>query len=148
MRRVGKFILVLAVIGIMAIFTLPLWGMGPAILLDSDRTILSAHASPDGRLIAQIERFTVGGAPDGVPSIVVIVRPWWAPNWYIAGCAAASHYQEASARLVWTGNMKLQLMVQGDPSEWTIGSAPFHNGGCPGLSLALAPAATVKSGRR
>jgi hypothetical protein len=79
-----------AVAAVFGLVTLPVWGMGVAVFLDSTRTVLDRHPSPDGARIAQVERIVVGG----VPSIVVIVRSWWMPNWYLAGCVAASHYEE------------------------------------------------------
>jgi hypothetical protein len=114
--------------------TLPFWGMGPAVLLDSSRTIISKTTSPDGRRSAQVERMTVGG----VPNIVVVVRSWWLPNWYITGCAAVSHYGDANAQVRWTSNKAIAVAHAGDQLNWDIGSAPFHNAPCEDLTVTLA----------
>ena len=115
----------LAVVVIGAVLTLPIWGMGVAVFLDSERTVLSRQPSPDGKRIAQVERLVVGG----VPSIVVIVRSWWMPNWYLTGCVAASHYQEIDARSVWKSNDFLAVVTIDDVRAWTK-SAPFKGRAC------------------
>jgi hypothetical protein len=113
------------------VVTLPLWGMGPAVFLDSKRTLISQTPSPDGKRVAQVERILVGG----VPSIVVMVRPEWMPNWYLTGCAAASHYREADARVHWATNDAIVVTHSGDQRFWDIGSAPFHSAPCDGLTV-------------
>ncbi len=115
-----------AVIVLIAVVTLPFWGMGPAVFLDSKRTIIARAPSPDGKRIAQIERIIVGG----VPSIVVMVRASWMPDWYLTGCAAASHYQDGVARISWTSNNALLIRHTDDLRSWKRGSAPFHNEHC------------------
>lgn len=115
-----------------AVMTLPLWGMGPATFLDSDRMILSSAASPDGTRIAQVERLTVGG----VPRIVVTVRARWKPNWYLASCAAASHYEEVAAKVGWSSNRAIRISAA-EPERWELKSAPFRHGGCPDLAVQI-----------
>src|SRR5439155_3315678 len=83
-RMTGKksvLVLALSLTAFALVVTLPIWGMGPAVFFDSNRTIVARRPSPDGKRIAQIERLVVGG----VPSIVVTVRWSWMPNWYLAG---------------------------------------------------------------
>ena len=106
--------------------TLPVCGMGPAVFMDSDRTVLSRALSPDGKHVAQVERLVVGGAP----SIVVTVKLAWMPNWYLLGCAAASHYEETSARLRWEFNRSLSIASPADARFWQTDGAPFHRAGC------------------
>ena len=81
MSRRANLTLVAGVIAVCAIVTVPLWGMVPAVFLDSERTVVSRSPSPDGRRIAQVERIIVGGEP----TIIVMVRSWWMPDWYLAG---------------------------------------------------------------
>jgi hypothetical protein len=116
-----------------AVVTLPFWGMGPAVFIDSDRTILSRALSPDRSHVAQIERLVVGGAP----SIVVTVRPAWMPNWYLLGCVAASHYGQTSARLLWRSNHLLIVMPRNEARLWRTDGAAFHRTGCsdPAVSI-------------
>jgi hypothetical protein len=102
-------------------------------LLDSSRTVISRNISPDGRRSAQVERIVVGG----VPNIVVMVRSWWLPNWYIAGCAAASHYMDANAQVRWTSNSAISVIHTDERLSWDVGSAPFHNQPCESISVAL-----------
>jgi hypothetical protein len=124
----------LAVAAILALVTLPIWGMGLAVFLDAKRTVLARHPSPDGRRIAQVERMVVGG----VPSIVVIVRSWWMPDWYLGGCVAASHYENMDARVVWKTNNSLVVQTRGDVGEWTR-SAPFKGKSCSQVETAVVP---------
>jgi hypothetical protein len=116
-----------------ALVTLPLWGMGPAVFLDSRRTVISRIRSPDALRSAQVERLIVGG----VPSIVVMVRSWWLPDWYLVGCAAASHYEDAKAQVRWTSNRAIVVIHTDKPLYWDIGSAPFHSQPCESVSVAL-----------
>lgn len=108
--------------------------MGPAAFLDSSRAVISRKLSPDGARLAQIERIVVGG----VPTIVVTVKSSWAPDWYLAGCAAASHYQEDKASVLWISNEALQVRHAEDRRFWKLGSAPFLNGHCRNITVALA----------
>jgi hypothetical protein len=108
--------------------------MGLAVFLDAERTVLSRHPSPDGKRVAQVERLVVGG----VPSIVVIVRSWWIPNWYLAGCVAASHYQNTKADAVWKSNDSLAVMTMDDVGAWTK-SAPFKGRACSQLNINIVP---------
>jgi hypothetical protein len=118
-----------------AAVTFPIWAMGPAVFLDAQRSVVARRPSPDGRRIAQIERLVVGG----VPSIVITVRSWWMPNWYLAACAAASHYQDTDARLLWKSNDSLAVLTKGDIRFWAKGDAPFHRGQCTGLNTTIVP---------
>ena len=126
--------IVFALIAFLALFTVGIWGMAPAVFLDSHRTILSRQPSPDGKRIAQVERMVVGG----VPNIVVMVRSWWMPNWYLTGCAAASHYQDTNARAAWVSNDSLAVTSVDDERFWQQGVAPFHNTPCRGLNTVVA----------
>lgn len=130
MKRLTKLALVAAIILLLAI-TLPFWGMAPAVFLDAERTVISHTFSPDGKRVAQVERIVVGGAP----SIVVIVRPRWMPNWYLAGCAAASHYQDAEAHARWATNQAIVVTHADDQRFWDTGSAPFHSALCDNLTV-------------
>src|SRR3569833_1620083 len=87
----------------MAQKTETIWGMGVAIFLDSERTVVSRQLSPSGKRIAQVERIVVGG----VPSSVVMARPRWMPDRYLFGCAATSHYGDATAQLRWASEKML-----------------------------------------
>jgi hypothetical protein len=127
----AKLILVTAMIILCAVGTLPFWGMGPAVFLDSKRTVISRATSPDGTRVAQIERIVVGGTP----SIVVMVRPQWIPDWYLTGCAAASHYQDALAQVRWSTKDAIAVTHTDDRLYWDIGSAPFHNAPCNNLAV-------------
>lgn len=120
---------------IVAVVTLPIWAMGLAVFLDAKRTVLARRPSPDGRRIAQVERMVVGG----VPSIVVIVRSWWVPDWYLGGCVAASHYEDIGARAVWQSNNSLVVQTRGDVSRWRNNSAPFKGKGCSQLETDVVP---------
>lgn len=131
MTRRKKLILAVAMIILCAVDTLPFWGMGPAVLLDSERTVISRVLSPDGTRVAQVERIVVGGTP----SIVVMVRPQWMPDWYITGCAAASHYQDAEAQVRWSTKDAIAVTHTDDQLYWDIGSAPFHSALCEGLTV-------------
>jgi hypothetical protein len=133
MTQLKKMILVAAMIICCAVVSLPFWGWGVAAYLDSKRIVLSRVPSPDGMRVAQVERIIVGGTP----SIVVIVRPQWMPDWYIAGCAAASHYEDAEAQAHWSTNNAITVTDGRDPHHWSIGSAPFHNAPCGGLNVTV-----------
>jgi len=117
-----------------ACFTLPIWGMAPAVFLDSQRTVIARSISPDGRRVAQVERLVVGG----VPNIVVMVRSSRAPDWYLVGCAAASHHGETDAALRWTSGYTLEIS-QRDGKFWQQGYAPFHDKPCPALEVTFRP---------
>ncbi|WP_142635899.1 hypothetical protein [Sphingomonas sp. IC081] len=82
---------------------------------------------------AQVERMVVGG----VPSIVVMVRSWWLPDWYLVGCAAASHYEEAEAQVRWISNDAIAVSHTEDQLYWKTGSAPFHSSSCENVSVKL-----------
>ena len=127
----AKLILVAAMTILCAALTFPFWGMGPAVFLDSKRTVISRVPSPDGTRIAQVERIVVGGTP----SIVVMVRSQWMPDWYLTGCAAASHYEDAEAQIRWSTNDAIAVTATGDQLYWDIGSAPFHNAPCDSLAV-------------
>jgi hypothetical protein len=137
MSRRREIAIALVSLTAITVLTSPLWGMGMAVFLDSDRTILSAQPSPDGARIAQVERVIVGG----VPNIVVTVRPRWKPNWYLATCAVASHYGEARAAVTWNSDAAIRVSVADALVSWDSNKAPFQNGGCPGLSVSIAPLA-------
>ncbi|WP_448662695.1 hypothetical protein ACG3SL_18885 [Sphingomonas sp. CJ20] len=119
--------ILLSIAGIVAflILTLPYWGMGSAVFLDSERSVISRASSPDGKRIAQVERVIVGGEP----SIVILVRRSWEPDWYLTGCVAASHYQDEQARIEWASNARL-IIFHGGPQSYWDNSAPFHNNPC------------------
>jgi hypothetical protein len=74
----------------------------------------------------------------GVPNIVVMVRSWWLPNWYLTGCAAVSHYEEAEAQIRWTSNNAITVTHSGDQLYWDVGSAPFHDSPCETVTVRLA----------
>lgn len=131
MKGWQKAVLIAGMIVVIAVVTLPFWGMGPAVFLDSKRMVISRAVSPDGKRTAQVERIVVGG----VPTIVVMVRPVWMPNWYLAGCAAASHYQNAAAGVHWTSNSTIHVRHTDARLYWNTGTAPFHNDPCENLSL-------------
>lgn len=119
--------IVVGLIGLaVALVTFPVWAMGPAVFMDSERKIRSFHSSPDGNRYATVEEFTVGG----VPNIVVIVRNHWLPNWYLTGCVAASHYQGANVLLEWTSNSSIALTSDVEQQYWDAGNAPFREGKC------------------
>lgn len=107
------------------ILTLPYWGMGPAVFLDSERSVISRASSPDGKRVAQVERVIVGGEP----SIVILIRRSWEPDWYLTGCVAASHYQDEQARIEWASNTRF-IIFHGPQGYWDNKSAPFHNNPC------------------
>jgi hypothetical protein len=132
--RGRKIALVLAAAAGLAVLTIPIWGMGLAVFLDAKRTILGRLPSPDGKRIAQTERMVVGGAP----SIVVIVRSWWMPNWYLSGCLAASHYQDTDARAFWKSNNLLVVQTRSAAGEWTK-TAPFKGRACSEIRTAIRP---------
>jgi hypothetical protein len=136
MKRTGWIVVsVTLTLGLLLLF-LPVWGMGAAVFLDSRRTMVFARSSPDQRRIAQVERLVVGG----VPTIVVTVRPSWRPNWYLWSCAAASHYEDTSAKIRWKSPDTLEISSGVDPSDWLIGKAPFHNQSCKGLAVSVVKA--------
>ncbi|MET3713303.1 hypothetical protein ABIC65_004033 [Sphingomonas trueperi] len=125
MKRSRAILLSIAGIVALLILTLPYWGMGPAVFLDSERSVISRSWSPDGKRVAQVERVVVGGEP----SIVILVRRSWEPDWYLTGCVAASHYQDQQARIEWASNTRL-IIFQGGPQSYWDKSAPFHNNPC------------------
>jgi hypothetical protein len=131
MKRRSKWLLIgLSVLAI-AFLSLPIWGMGPAAFLDSQRTIIARNVSPDGKRVAQVERLLVGN----VSNIVIIVRPRWMPNWYLAGCPAASHYEETNVAVRWTTNSQIEVKSESGQRFWSSNSAPFHVGACDDLNL-------------
>lgn len=99
--------------------------MGPAAFLDSERSVIYRASSPDGKRVAQVERVVVGGEP----SIVILVRRSWEPDWYLTGCVATSHYKDAQARIAWASNTRLTIF-HGPQGSWDNNSAPFHNNSC------------------
>ena len=113
-----------------AIITIPIWGMGPAVYLDSERTIRTSKASPDDSKIATVEEIVVGG----VPSIVIIVRDRWLPSWYFTGCVASSHYEDVDVSVEWISNTAIKVLSEAEPSYWNAGRAPFRNAPCTGIS--------------
>ena len=128
--RYRRNLVLIGMIGAIAAFlTVPVWGMGPAVFLDSERTVISRTPSPDGMRIVQVERIVVGG----VPSIVLMVRPWWEPDWYLAGCAAASHYQDTKASVRWSSKTAIIVEHPVEQLAWNVGSAPFHSDPCDNL---------------
>jgi hypothetical protein len=116
-----------------ALVTVPIWGMGPAVFLDSQRTVMSRHISPNGDRVAQVERIIVGGAP----SVVVMVRSKWMPDWYLLGCSAASHYGEAKASVRWVSTNAINVIPSDKSDGWRTGSAPFHHGSCDSVSVSF-----------
>ena len=134
MKRLTKLILIAVAVFVIGLATLPFWGWGLAYFLDSERTVISRVMSPDRARTAQVERIVVGGAP----SIVILVRPWWMPDWYVAGCAAASHYQDAKASVRWVSNSTIEIShTDGRPFWHEAGHAPFHNETCGDLNVIL-----------
>lgn len=132
MKRRTKLILITIVVFIVGFVTLPFWGMGPAVFLDSERTVISRAKSPNGVRTAQVERIVVGG----VPSIVIMVRSWWMPDWYLVGCGAASHYKDAEANIRWVSNRRIEIRHTDGRLFWEeAGHAPFHNEVCSDLSV-------------
>lgn len=134
MRRTNQvaFSLILAA-ALSSAATLPVWGMGVAVFLDTDRAVLSSQPSPNGRRIAQVEKLIVGG----VPSIMVTVRPSWMPDWYLPTCVAASHYLEANASIAWVSSETLTVTSSASSRFWNLGKAPFHSRPCSNLSVAI-----------
>ena len=57
------------------------------------------------------------------------------PDWYLAGCAAASHYQDADAHVRWITNGAIVVEHAGDQLYWDTNSAPFHSAPCDGLTV-------------
>jgi hypothetical protein len=131
MTRRKKLIPVAAMIIFCAVVTLPFWGMGPAVFLDTERTVISRVPSPDGRRLAQVERIVIGGTP----SIVIMVKPQWMPDWYLAACAAASHYHDVAVQVRWSTKDAIDVTSSDEPLYWDIGSAPFHRAPCDGLTV-------------
>ena len=128
-------ILGLSLAAFVLVGTFPIWGMGPAVFLDSNRAILSRHFSPDRARVAQVERLVVGG----VPSIVVKVRQTWMPDWYLAGCVAASHYENTDADVAWSSNDSLVVLTTAELRSWRKGDAPFHPEACRTVSTVIGP---------
>jgi hypothetical protein len=134
MKRLGWIIVGLIVFAAgFSVFSLPIWGMGAAVFLDSSRSVIAASPSPDGRRIAQLERLIVGGTP----SVVVTVRSSWKPNWYLWSCAAASHYEDVNATIAWAAPSELDISSSVDPQNWDVGRAPFHNRPCSNLTVSI-----------
>lgn len=133
MKRCNRIILKFLIGGLVLLITFPFWGMGPAVFLDSKRTVLSSARSPDGQRTAQVERLIVGG----VPNIVVTVRASWLPDWYLAGCAAISHYRDARTSVAWNSNDALTVTHTDERRFWRTDGAPFHLGACDNLSVLL-----------
>lgn len=130
-RSNSKIWFAIGLAAVAAVVSVPIWGMGAAVFVDSDRTVLSRVLSQDHTHVAQLERLVVGGAP----SIVVTVRPVWLPSWYLLECVAASHYQETTARVAWVSNRSLTVTT--NPAEaraWRTDGAAFHPSGCHGFS--------------
>lgn len=114
-----------------AIITSPIWGMGPAVYLDSERTIRASNASGDDRKFATVEEIVVGG----VPNIVIIVRDRWLPSWYSTGCVASSHYGDVNVSVKWVSNTTIRLLSDAEPRFWNAETAPFRNAPCIGVSI-------------
>lgn len=133
MKRTGLVVSGIALATGLMLFAFPFRQLIDPSFIDSRRAIISSQSSPDGKRIAQVERFLVGG----VPSIVVTVRPWWKPDWYLSSCAAASHYREANAALAWLASSKLEILSNADPLFWDVGEAPYHNEPCPDLAVTI-----------
>lgn len=108
------------------IITIPMWGMGPAVYLDSERTIRTSKASPDRSKIATVEEIFVGG----VPNIVIIVRDRWLPSWYFTGCVASSHYDDVDVSVEWVSNNSIKLLSNAESRFWKADMAPFRNTSC------------------
>ena len=106
--------------------TFPIWGMAPAVFLDSSRQVLARSTSPDSKHVAQVERLTVGGAAN----VVVMVRPPWAPDWYLAGCPVTSHYEDANPSIAWASNHSVIVSTHDAISLWDADMAPFHSRPC------------------
>ncbi len=132
-RCKARTLLVAALVLLGAIVTLPVWGWGPAYYLDMERTVLSTVPSPDGGRIASVERVVVGGEP----TIVVMIRDRWLPDWYLTGCVATSHYQDASADVEWVSSRMMTIRTDGEPRFWSAHSAPFHEGRCSDISATI-----------
>jgi hypothetical protein len=93
--------------------------------------VISQAASPDGKRNAQVERIVVGG----VTSIVVMVRQTLMPNWYLTGCAAAYHYDDAEAQVRWVSNSAIEVTRAEGQLYWNTGSAPFQHDPCENLTV-------------
>jgi len=135
MKCQRRYAIAAIAVGAAAIVTLPIWTMGLAVLADSERTILSKSLSPNGKQIAQVERLVVGG----VPNIVIMTRPAWAPDWYLVGCAATSHYGEALASVRWISDDLIEIAHDDQRASWSSDSAPFHNEPCRQPQILLRP---------
>lgn len=94
---------------------------GAAAFLDSEREVAGRAVSPDGTWTAQLERLTVGGAPN----MVVTLRRSWAPDWYLTSCKPLSYYGESAAILRWTSDSTLLVDAATEPSHWES-HAPFR----------------------
>jgi hypothetical protein len=57
------------------------------------------------------------------------------PNWYLAGCAATSHYRDTEAVIAWAGSDTIVVMHTDDPQFWGADSAPFHKAPCDHLTV-------------
>jgi hypothetical protein len=94
---------------------------GTAAFLDSERQVTGRARSPNGRWIAQLERLTVGGAPN----MVVTLRRPWQPDWYLTSCKPVSYYGESGAVFHWTSDATLLVDAATDPGHWDS-DAPFR----------------------
>lgn len=126
MRRTKRFFVVAGVALVIAVVTFPLWAMGSAVYLDSQRVTRSVEASPNGSKIASVEEIVVGG----VPNVVIIIRDWWIPSWYFTGCVASSHYDDVNVSLEWLSNSSIELLSNAEPRYWNADMAPFRNAPC------------------
>ena len=134
MKRLKRNFPLLLIGGLLLLsVTFPIWGMGSAVFLDSERSVLSSEKSPDGKRIAQVERLVVGG----MPNIIVMVRPSWMPDWYLAGCSAIRHYGDARASVKWTASDQIAVAHTDGSQFWWTSAAPFLGGSCHNLRVAL-----------
>jgi hypothetical protein len=96
-------------------------GFGAAAFLDSERQVVGRAVSPDGTWTAQLERLTVGGAPN----MVVTLRRSWHPDRYLTSCKPVSYYGESAAVLRWRSNGVLLVDAATDPGRWNS-DPPFR----------------------
>ena len=97
-------------------------GFGIAAFLDSEREVLDRVASPGGTWTAQVERLTVGGAPN----MVITVRRSWHPDWYLTSCKPVSYYGESAVSLSWTSDRELVAEVSTELRGWRGDGGPFR----------------------
>ncbi len=58
------------------------------------------------------------------------------PDWYLAGCAAASHYHDAEASIQWVSNSSIEIHHTDSRLFWNEGGhVPFHDKACSDLSV-------------